>query len=381
MKFGTKAIHAGVKADPETGAIMTPIYQTSTFVQEAPGEHKGYEYARTKNPTRVALEENLAALENGHYASCFSSGMAAEDTVCKLLRPGDEIIATNDMYGGTYRYLVKVLAEWGVKTHFVSITSPEVIKDYINENTKMLWLETPTNPTLHVIDIAGCVEIAHQNNLLVTVDNTFASPYLQNPLDLGADIVVHSSTKYIGGHSDVVGGVVICNDSDINERIQFQQNTVGAIPGPQDCFLTLRGIKTLHLRMKQHCENAREAAKFLNEHDKVEYVNFPGLPDFPGHDIAKKQMKDFGGMMSFAIKGDSIDDAKKFLQNTKIFALAESLGGVESLAGHPAIMTHAAIPKEEREKAGVKDSLIRLSVGVEDTEDIIRDLDNALKAI
>ena len=381
MKFGTKAIHAGVKADPTTGAIMTPIYQTSTFVQDAPGKHKGYEYARTKNPTRTALEDNLTALENGNYGACFSSGMAAEDAVSRLLKPGDEIIATNDLYGGSYRFFVKVLQEWGVKTHFISMENVENIRSYINENTKMLWVETPTNPTLNIIDIAAAASIAKEHGILLTVDNTFASPYLQNPLNLGADIVTHSTTKYIGGHSDVVGGAVICNDKEIADKIYFIQNTVGAVPGPQDSFLTLRGIKTLHLRMKQHCENARKVAHFLNDHEKVDIVNYPGLERFPNHDIAKKQMNDFGGMLSFTLKGDKMDDANKMLQKTKVFSLAESLGGVESLIGHPATMTHAAIPKEEREKSGVKDSLIRLSVGIEDQEDLITDLDQALRSL
>lgn len=378
MKFGTKAIHAGIEPDPTTGAIMTPIYQTSTYVQASPGKHKGFEYARTQNPTRLTLEKNLAALENGTHARCFASGMAAEDTVIKLLKPGDEVISTNDLYGGTYRIFTKVYQNFGIKFHFVPMNDLEKIKERISSNTKMIWIETPTNPMMNLIDIAEVVKLAKNTGAMVVVDNTFATPYLQNPLDLGADIVLHSITKYLGGHSDTVMGATIVKDAELDARLGFLQNSCGAVPGPQDCFLVLRGIKTLHIRMERHCENGRKVAEYLASHTKVEKVYWPGLEDMPGYAIAKKQMRDFGGMLSFVLKGDRMEDAFKVLENLKIFSLAESLGGVESLAGHPASMTHASIPKEEREKTGLSNSLIRLSVGIEDAEDLIEDLEQAI---
>lgn len=378
MKFGTKAIHAGIEPDPSTGAIMTPIYQTSTYVQESPGRHKGFEYARTQNPTRLALENNLAALENGTHARCLASGMAATDTVMKLLKPGDEVISTNDLYGGTYRIFTKVYQNYGIKFHFVPMNDLERIKEKMSANTKMLWIETPTNPMMNIIDIAGVVNLAKDAGIQVVVDNTFATPYLQNPLDLGADIVVHSITKYLGGHSDTVMGATIVKDEALDAKLGFLQNSCGAVPGPQDCFLVLRGIKTLHIRMQRHCENGRKVAEYLNSHSKVEKVYWPGLESMPGYSIAKKQMRDFGGMLSFVLKGDRMEDAFKVLENLKVFSLAESLGGVESLAGHPASMTHASIPKEERMKTGLSDSLIRLSVGIEDAEDLIEDLEQAI---
>jgi len=378
MEFATKAIHAGQEPDPSTGAIMTPIYQTSTYVQEEPGKHKGYEYARTQNPTRTALEKNLAALEDGNFAYCFGSGMAAIDTVIKLLSPGDEVISTNDLYGGSYRIFRRVYEKYGIKFHFTDLSKPDNIKHLINDKTRMVWGETPTNPMLHIMDIEGIKSAIGSRNILFVVDNTFATPYLQKPLNLGADIVVHSLTKYMGGHSDVVMGAVICRDKEIAEQIKFLQNACGAIPGPHDVFLVLRGVKTLHVRMDRHCQNAMKVAMFLENHPKVGKVHFPGLPDHPGHDIAKKQMKAFGGMISFSLKNDSYAEAVKVLKSTHLFSLAESLGGVESLIGHPASMTHASIPKEEREKTGVLDSLIRLSVGIEDAEDLISDLKGAL---
>lgn len=378
MKFGTKVIHSGLEPDPSTGAIMTPIFQTSTYVQAAPGDHKGYEYARTQNPTRNALQNNLAALENGKFGLCFSSGMGATDAVAKLLKPGDEVISTNDLYGGTYRIFTKIFANYGIKFHFIGMENVNDIEKYINPKTKMIWVETPTNPMLNIIDIAGASAIAKKHNLMLVVDNTFASPFLQNPLDMGATIVLHSITKYISGHSDVVMGALIMNDESLKEQLAFIQNSCGAVPGPQDCFLVLRGIKTLHLRMQRHCENGRKIAEHLAKHPKVGKVYWPGFETHPNHSIAKKQMRDFGGMMSFTLKDNNLDAALKVLSNTNLFALAESLGGVESLIGHPASMTHASIPKEEREKSGVTDSLIRLSVGVEDVEDLIEDLNDAL---
>lgn len=380
MKFGTKAVHAGVEPDPTTGAIMTPIYQTSTYVQAAPGDHKGYEYSRTLNPTRHALQKALAALENARHGLAFASGMAAADAAIKLLLPGDEVISTNDLYGGTYRMFTKVFAALGIKFTFVNMTDQAQIKAAITPKTKMIWVETPTNPTMNVIDIAATCALAKEHGIMTVVDNTFATPYLQNPIDLGADIVLHSITKFLGGHSDVVMGCLITDRDDLNERLAFIQNTCGAVPGPQDSFLVLRGIKTLHLRVRQHCINGRAVAAFLDAHPRVSRVYYPGLESHPGHSIAAKQMRDFGGMISFTLKGDSLDDAVKVMRHTKLFALAESLGGVESLIGHPASMTHAAIPKAEREKAGLKDSLIRLSVGVEDPEDLIADLEKALEA-
>ena len=378
MKFGTKAIHAGQEPDPTTGAIMTPIYQTSTYVQEAPGNHKGYEYSRGKNPTRVALEKNIAALENAKYGLCFSSGMGAIDAAIKLLHPGDEVVAANDLYGGTYRIFTKVFANFGIKFHFVDLSNADNAKPFINANTKMLWVETPTNPTLKIIDIAACAMIAKKHKLIFVVDNTFASPYLQNPINLGANIVMHSVTKYLAGHSDVVMGFLGTNDEKLHEQLAFIHNSCGATPGPMDSFLVLRGTKTLHVRMERHCANGRMVAAFLKAHPKVEKVHWPGFPEHPNHHIAKKQMKDFGGMMSFSLKGNSMEEAFKIASSTKVFSLAESLGGVESLIGHPATMTHASIPKEEREKSGVVDSLLRLSVGIEDIEDLIEDLKQAL---
>jgi cystathionine beta-lyase len=378
MQFATKVLHAGVHPDPETGAIMTPIYQTSTYVQRSPGDHDGYEYSRTHNPTRTQLQDNLAALENGNWGLCFSSGMGAIDTLAKLLKPGDEVISTNDLYGGSYRIFTKVFENYGIKFHFTDLGNAENFAKLINPNTKMVWMETPTNPMLTIIDIEAITKVARSNNILSVVDNTFASPYLQNPLDLGADLVMHSVTKYINGHSDVVMGAVVGRDEILHEKLAFLQNSCGAVPGPQDCFLVLRGIKTLHLRMERHCENGRKIAEFLRNHPKVDKVYWPGFTDHANHDIAKKQMKDFGGMMSFTLKSDSIADAHKFLSNTHLFSLAESLGGVESLCGHPASMTHASIPREERLKSGLVDSLIRLSVGIEDVNDLIEDINNAL---
>lgn len=379
MKFATKVIHAGIEPDQSTGAIMTPIFQTSTYVQNAPGDHKGYEYARTQNPTREALQKNLAALENGTAGICFSSGLAATDAIIKLLNSGDEVISTNDLYGGTYRAFTKVYARFGLGFHFVDMTDTKNIEPKINSNTKMLWVETPTNPMLNIVDIRAVCALAKKHNLLVVVDNTFASPYLQNPLDLGADIVMHSATKYIGGHSDVVAGAVIVNDSGLAERLYFIQNANGAVPGPQDCFLLLRGIKTLHLRVQRSCENAEKIARYLITHPKIEKVYWPGFESHANHAIAKQQMRGFGGMVSFTLKGDDYGEAVRILSSTELFALAESLGGVESLIGHPASMTHASIPKEERMKTGLVDSLIRLSVGVEDADDLIADLQNALQ--
>jgi cystathionine beta-lyase len=381
MKFGTKAIHAGVEPDPSTGAIMTPIFQTSTYVQRSPGDHQGYEYSRTHNPTRTALQQNLAALENGKHGICFSSGLGAIDAVIKLFRPGDEIISTNDLYGGTYRLFTKVFEPFGIKFHFVPMADPAAIESKITANTKMIWVETPTNPMMNIIDIQAVADLGKKHGVLVAVDNTFASPFIQNPLDLGADIVMHSVTKYLGGHSDVVMGALVVNDDSLAERLVFLQNASGATPGPQDCFLVLRGIKTLHLRMERHSQNGKTIAAYLKNHPKVEKVYWPGFEDHPNHDIAKKQMRDFGGMISFTLKGNRLEDAKKVMENFKVFALAESLGGVESLCGHPASMTHASIPKEEREKVGLVDSLIRLSVGVEDAEDLKNDLAQALSSI
>ncbi|MES2836734.1 MAG: cystathionine gamma-synthase [Bacteroidota bacterium] len=378
LKFGTKAIHAGQEPDPTTGAIMTPIFQTSTFVQESPGKHKGYAYARGKNPTRSALEKCLAALENAKYGLCFSSGMGAIDAIVKMLRPGDEIITGNDLYGGSYRMFTKVFANYGIKFHFIDLTDANNITKFINANTKLIWVETPTNPTMQIVDIEACAKIAKANNLILAVDNTFASPYLQNPLDLGAHIVMHSATKYLGGHSDVIMGALMLNDDKIYEQLAFIHNSCGATPGPMDSFLVLRGLKTLHLRMKAHCENGKQIAHFLSTHPKIEKVYWPGFENHPNHAIAKKQMKDFGGMISIVLKGASLEDTFKFASSFKVFSLAESLGGVESLINHPATMTHASIPKDEREKAGVVDSLLRLSVGVEDIEDLMNDLKSVL---
>ncbi|WP_421870596.1 cystathionine gamma-synthase [Marinoscillum sp.] len=378
MKFGTKAIHAGQEPDPSTGAIMTPIYQTSTFAQESPGKHKGYEYARTQNPTRHALEANLAALENANHGRCFSSGMGATDAILKMFSPGDEIVSTNDLYGGTYRIFTKIYERYGLKFKFVDMKDLGAVKTAITDQTKLVWVETPTNPMMNIVDIEAIVKLAKDAGAKTVVDNTFASPYLQNPMDLGADMVMHSVTKYIAGHSDVVMGFVGTNDPSLDEQIGFVQNSSGAIPGPQDCFLVLRGIKTLHVRMDRHCDNGEKVARYLKDHPKVAHVYWPGFEDHPNHTVAKKQMKRFGGMLSFILKDDNQQAAFKVLEQFKVFTLAESLGGVESLAGHPASMTHASIPKEQRLEAGLTDSLIRLSVGIEDAEDLIDDLKNAI---
>jgi cystathionine beta-lyase len=379
MKFNTKTIHGGQhNVDPAYGSVMPPIYQTSTYSQTTPGGHKGFEYSRSGNPTRAALEKSLASIENGKHGLAFGSGLAAIDAVIKLLNPGDEVISTNDLYGGSYRLFRKVFEKFGIKFHFIGMQDASKIEDYVNKNTKLLWVETPTNPMMNVIDIVACSKIAKKHKLLLAVDNTFATPYLQQPLEMGADIVMHSATKYLGGHSDVVMGALIVNDDVLAEQLYFIQNASGAVCGPQDSFLVLRGIKTLHLRMQRHCENGAVVAKYLSTHPKVEKVYWPGFPSHPNHEIAKKQMKDFGGMISFTMKGNTLEDAVKVVEKLKIFTLAESLGGVESLAGHPASMTHASIPKEEREKTGVVDSLIRLSVGIEDADDLIEDLKQAL---
>ncbi len=379
MKFGTKAVHAGVEPDPSTGAIMTPIFQTSTYVQASPGENKGYAYSRTHNPTRDALQKSLAVLENGSDGIVFASGVAATDAVMKLYKPGDEIISTNDLYGGTYRIFTKIFEPFGLIFKFVGMQDAASVAEAITPATKMVWVETPTNPLMNIIDIEGIAKVCRAKGVHLVVDNTFSSPYLQQPLDLGADMVVHSITKFINGHSDVVMGAVVVKDSDLAERLRFIQNASGATPGPQDCFLTLRGIKTLHLRMRQHCINGRAVAEFLKAHPRVKHVNWPGFPDHPNHAIAVNQMKDFGGMISFTLKGDRMEDALNVLSGTHLFSLAESLGGVESLIGHPATMTHGSIPKIEREKAGLEDTLIRLSVGIEDSEDLIHDLAKALE--
>ncbi|UXE68955.1 MAG: cystathionine gamma-synthase [Chryseotalea sp. WA131a] len=381
MQFGTKAIHAGVEPDPSTGAIMTPIFQTSTYVQESPGKHKGYAYARGANPTRNQLQKNIAALENGKFGLCFSSGMGATDAVLRLLNPGDEVITSNDLYGGSYRLFTKVYERAGITFRFIDLTDVNNIAPHVTSKTKLLWIETPSNPLMRIIDIAGCVALAKKHNIQVAVDNTFASPYLQNPLDLGADIVMHSVTKYLGGHSDVIMGALVVNDEQRYKDLAFIANSCGAVPGPQDSFLVLRGIKTLHLRMERHCSNGKKVAEFLRHHPKVGKVYWPGFTDHPNHAIAKKQMKDFGGMLSFTLKNDSLENATTLMESVEIFSLAESLGGVESLINHPASMTHASIPKEERTKNGLSDSLIRLSVGVEDAEDILADLEQALEKV
>lgn len=378
MNFATKAIHAGVEPDPTTGAIMTPIYQTSTFVQESPGKHKGYEYARTQNPTRTALQHNLAALENGRHGICYASGLAATDAILKLYRPGDEIVVSSDLYGGTYRIMTRVFQEFGLRFRFVDLADPAHLEAALTPATKMVWIETPTNPLMRLVDIAAIATITKARGIQLVVDNTFASPYLQTPLDLGADIVVHSATKYLGGHSDTVMGAIILNDDETAQKLAFIQNACGAVPGPQDCFLVLRGIKTLHVRMQRHCENALAVARYLKQHPKVAHVYYPGLSDHPGHDLAKRQMRDFGGMLSFELKGDSLDEAVRVMERIRVFSLAESLGGVESLCTHPASMTHASIPKEERLKNGLRDTLIRLSVGIEDSQDLIADLEQAI---
>lgn len=378
MKFNTKTIHGGQKHDPAYGSVMPPIYQTSTFAQSTPGGHKGYEYSRTHNPTRNALENAFASIENGKYGLAFGSGLAAIDAVIKLLEPGDEVISTNDLYGGSYRLFTSIFKKFGIKFHFVGMENASNIENFINENTKLIWVETPTNPMMNIIDIKATAGIAKTHNILLAVDNTFATPYLQRPLDLGADIVMHSATKYLGGHSDLVMGALIVTDKNLADRLYFIQNASGAVCGPQDSFLALRGIKTLHIRMQRHCENGKAVAEFLANHPKIENVYWPGFESHPNHDIAKAQMNDFGGMVSFTTTGNNYEEAIKIVENLKLFTLAESLGGVESLAGHPASMTHASIPKEEREKTGVVDSLIRLSVGIEDKEDLIEDLKQAI---
>ncbi len=378
MKFATKAIHAGIEPDPSTGAIMTPIFQTSTYVQSAPGEHKGYEYARTQNPTRTALENNLAALENAKHAICFSSGLAAMDAVIKLLKSGDEILSCDDLYGGSYRQIVRVFSPFGIKSRFLDMKNAKTFAQNFSDNTKLLWIETPTNPMLSLVDITALCAAAKARGIITCVDNTFASPYLQNPLDMGADLVLHSATKYIGGHSDVVHGCIMTSNDELAQKLRFIQNATGAVPGPQDCFLILRGIKTLHLRVKAACENAEKIAKFLSEHPRIDVVHFPGLKSHPQHALAKKQMRMFGAMLSFDLKGGDVEAAYDVMKKTKLFALAESLGGVESLIGHPASMTHASIPRESRLKVGLTDSLIRLSVGIEDVDDLIEDLTQAL---
>lgn len=378
MKTGTKFVHAGMEPDPSTGAIMTPIYQTSTYVQEAPTVHKGYEYARSQNPTRTALEAAYAEIENGKFGLAFSSGVAATDAVIKLLQPGDEVICGNDMYGGTYRLFTKVFEKFGIKFHYVNMQDAANIRQFINDKTKLVWAETPTNPLMNICDIAAIASICKGHNLILCVDNTFASPYLQNPLDLGADIVMHSATKYLGGHSDVIQGALMMNSQELKDQLYFIQKSCGAVPGPMDCFLVLRGIKTLHLRMQRHSDNGRQIAHWLRQNSKVGKVYWCGFEDHPNYEIARRQMRDFGGMMSFELKNDSVEEAKRVLSSTKLFSLAESLGGVESLINHPASMTHASIPREERIKNGLSDSLIRLSVGVEDADDLINDLAQAI---
>jgi len=378
MKFATKAIHAGVHPDPATGAIMTPIYQTSTYVQDGVGNHKGYEYSRTQNPTRHALEKNIAAIENGKYGACFGSGLAAIDCVLKMLNPGDEVISTNDLYGGSYRNFRTIFEKYGIKFHFVNMQDVDAVAALVNENTKMIWVETPTNPMMNIVDIEAMAKISKSAGAMLCVDNTFATPYLQNPLDLGADVVMHSVTKYLGGHSDVVMGALVCSDENIANEMYRIQNSTGAVTAPMDSFLVLRGIKTLHLRVQRHCENGEKIARFLAAHPKIDKVYWPGFETHPNHEVAKRQMRGFGGMISFNLKGNHLEDALSIVKKVEIFALAESLGGVESLIGHPATMTHASIPKDVREQSGVVDSLIRLSVGVEDADDLIADLTQAL---
>ena len=377
-RFGTLAVHAGQQPDPATGAIMTPIYQTSTYVQTAPGEHLGHEYSRVTNPTRTALEGNLAALEGAAHGVCFASGMAAIDALCKGLRPGDHVVASNDLYGGTFRLFTKVYEPFGLVFSFIDMTDLGAVEAALRPETKLLWVETPTNPLMRIVDIAALSDLAHTHGIDVAVDNTFATPFLQQPLALGADLVMHSTTKYLGGHSDVIGGFVGTDREDWVETLRFQIKSTGAAPGPMDCFLTLRGTKTLHLRMERHCANARRIATFLDDHPKVAHVRYPGLPSDPGHALASRQMRDFGGMIAFTLADDSMDAAVRVLTGTRVFALAESLGGVESLIEHPASMTHASIPQVERHKAGLEDSLIRLSVGIEDADDLVEDLDRAL---
>lgn len=379
MKFNTKAIHGGQKdIDPAYGSVMPPIYQTTTYSQSTPGGHKGFEYSRSANPTRSALERAIASIENGNHGMAFGSGLAAIDAVLKLLKSGDEVISTNDLYGGTYRLFTSIFEDFGIKFKFIGMQNAESIEDHITDKTKLIWVETPTNPMMNIIDIKKAATVAKKHNVLLAVDNTFATAYLQRPLDLGADIVMHSATKYLGGHSDVVMGTLAVKEKELADKLYFIQNASGAIAGPQDCFLVLRGLKTLHVRMQRHCENGRQVAEYLSSHPKIENVYWPGLKDHPNHDIAKEQMKDFGGMISFTTKGNNYEEAIKIVENLKVFTLAESLGGVESLAGHPESMTHASIPKAEREKTGVVDSLIRLSVGIEDGDDLVADLEQAI---
>lgn len=378
LKFNSKTIHGGQHPDKAYGAVMPPIYQTSTYAQTTPGGHQGYEYSRSGNPTRTALENSLASIENGNYGLAFASGLSAIDAVIKLLDPGDEVVSTNDLYGGSYRLFKQVFEKYGIKFHFIGMQSLDVIEEHINDKTKLIWVETPTNPMMNVIDIKAVSDLAKKHDLLLAVDNTFATPYLQRPLDLGADIIMHSATKYLGGHSDIVVGALVVKDKELADKLYFLQNASGAVCGPMDSFLTLRGIKTLHVRMQRHCENGEAIAKYLANHPKVEKVYWPGFEDHPNHDVAKSQMDGFGGMISFVPKGGSYEEAVKIVEKLRVFTLAESLGGVESLAGHPASMTHASIPKEEREKSGVVDSLIRLSVGIEDVDDLIADLDQAI---
>lgn len=379
MKFNTKAIHAGQEPEETSGAVMPPIFQTSTYAQEAPNVHKGYDYARVGNPTRTALEKLIAGLEDADECACFASGCAAMDAVLKMFRPGDQIIASNDLYGGTYRLFTKVFAPYGIDFTFVDMTDIENVKKAATGNAKLLWIETPTNPLLRVVDIEELTDFAKKQDILSLVDNTFASPYLQQPLELGADMVLHSTTKYLGGHSDVIGGAVATSNEAIMEQLRFQVKTTGAVPGPMDCYLTLRGIKTLSVRVQQSVDNAKKVASFLDEHPDVDEVIYPGLESHQQHDIAKKQMSDFGGMVSFSLTSDSMEKAQEFMSRTSVFTLAESLGGVESLISHPASMTHGSMPKEVREKAGLKDSLIRLSVGIEDADDLIEDLGQAFE--
>ena len=378
INFNTKTIHGGQIPEKGYGAVMPPIYQTSTYSQSSPGNHKGYEYSRTHNPTRQALESSFASIENGEFGLAFGSGLAAIDAVLKLLSPGDEVISTNDLYGGSYRLFTQVFENFGIKFHFTGMSDPNRIKNLINVKTKMIWVETPTNPMMNIIDIKSLSEIAKSKNILLAVDNTFATPFLQQPLDLGADIVMHSATKYLAGHSDVVLGALVVKNKDLADKLYFIQNASGAICGPMDSFLTLRGIKTLHVRMERHCENAKKIAIFLNNHTEIEKVFWPGFSSHPNHNIAKEQMSDFGAMISFTTVGNDFEKAINIIEKLKIFTLAESLGGVESLAGHPASMTHASIPKKEREASGVVDSLIRLSVGIEDIDDLILDLEQAI---
>ena len=378
MKFNTKTIHGGQSLDTSYNAVMPPIYQTSTYAQSSPGNHKGYEYSRTHNPTRTALERSFASIENAKYGLAFASGLAAIDAIIKLLKPGDEVISTNDLYGGTYRLFTKIFSTYGIKFHFVGMHDAISIEKLVNQNTRLIWAETPTNPMLNIIDIAALSTIAKKHNILLAVDNTFATPYLQRPIDLGADIVMHSATKYLGGHSDVVLGAIMLNDKELADKLHFIQNASGAICGPQDSFLVLRGIKTLHVRMQRHCENTKKIADFLNSNARVDHVYWPGFDFHKNHDIANKQMDDYGGMLSFKVKSNNNRDVFRILERLKIFTLAESLGGVESLSCHPASMTHASIPREEREKSGLSDSLIRLSVGIEDSDDLIQDLKQAI---